>query len=41
MADKKTPIPADVQALMRAGIPQHKAVSYAGLNAPAEPKRGK
>lgn len=34
-------IPAKVRALMDAGIPQHKAVSYAGLEAPAKPKGGK
>lgn len=35
----KTPVPQKVQDLMKQGIPQHKAVSYAGLNAPAKPKK--
>ncbi len=31
MADKKTPIPADVQALMKSGLRQRYAVSAAEL----------
>lgn len=41
MAKNDTPVPAKVQSLMEAGIPMRKAVSYAGLDAPAKPKGGK
>lgn len=38
---EKTPVSQKAQDLMAAGIPQRKAVSYAGLNAPTKPKGGK
>lgn len=38
---EKTPVPQKVQDLMAQGIKQKTAVSYAGLNAPANPPKGR
>lgn len=38
---KNDTIPANVKALVNAGIPLHQAVSYAALGAAAKPKGGK